>query len=66
MIFDTHAHYDSSQFKDDRDAVLTALPESGVGLAVNPGCDLPSSEYAVRLSERFPHIWAAVGVHPSE
>ena len=66
MIFDTHAHYDSSQFKDDRDAVLTALPESGVGLAVNPGCDLPSSEYAVRLSERFPHIWAAVGVHPSD
>ena len=35
MIFDTHAHYDSSQFKDDRDAVLTALPESGVGLAVS-------------------------------
>ncbi len=66
MIFDTHAHYDSSQFTDARDAVLTALPESGVGLAVNPGCDLPSSEYAVRLSERFPHIWAAVGVHPSD
>lgn len=66
MIFDTHAHYDSSQFKDDRDAVLTALPESGVGLVVNPGCELPSSAYAVQLSERFPHVWAAVGVHPSD
>lgn len=66
MIFDTHAHYDSSKFKEDRDAVLAGLPEAGVGLVVNPGCDIPSSAYAVQLSERFPCVWAAVGVHPSD
>lgn len=66
MIFDTHAHYDSSKFKEDRDAVLAGLPEAGVGLVVNPGCDIPSSAYAVQLSERFPYVWAAVGVHPSD
>ena len=43
MIFDTHAHYDAEQFDADRDAVLSALPESGVGLVIDPGCEAPSS-----------------------
>ena len=42
-IFDTHAHYDDSRFDGDRDAVLAALPEAGVELVLDPGCDLPSS-----------------------
>lgn len=32
MLFDTHAHYDDEAFDADRDAVLTALPQRGVGL----------------------------------
>ena len=64
MLFDTHAHYDAEQFDADRDAVLSALPERGVGLVVNPGCDLPSSRAAVELAERYPFVYAAVGYHP--
>ena len=66
MLFDTHAHYDASRFDADRDAVLSALPGQGVGLVVNPGCDLPSSRKAVELSERYPFLYAAVGVHPED
>ena len=65
-IFDTHAHYDSGAFSQDREEVLSALPGEGVGLVVNPGCDLPSSRVAAELAERFPHVYAAVGVHPSD
>ena len=65
-IFDTHAHYDSGSFNADRDAVLSALPAAGVTLVVNPGCELPSSREAVALAERYPHVYAAVGVHPSD
>lgn len=65
-IFDTHAHYDSGAFNADRDAVLAALPAAGVTLVVNPGCDLESSRQAVALAERFPHVYAAVGIHPSD
>ena len=54
-IFDTHAHYDSGGFSQDRDAVLAALPAAGIGLVVDPGCDLDSSRAALRLAERFPH-----------
>ena len=66
MLFDTHAHYDSNQFKADRMEVLAALPQAGVGLVVNPGCDLDTSRTAVALSEAFPHVYAAVGVHPGD
>ena len=65
-IFDTHAHYDSGSFRADRDEILAALPAAGVALVVNPGCDLPSSREAVALAERYPHVYAAVGVHPSD
>ena len=53
MFFDTHAHYDASWFDSDRDALLSALPQFGIGLIVNPGCDLPSSQMAVELAQRY-------------
>ena len=64
MYFDTHAHYDDAAFEADRDALLSALPEFGVGLAIDPGCDVESSRAAVALAERFSHVYAAVGLHP--
>ena len=66
MFFDTHAHYDDEQFDPDRDAVLQSLPEQGIGLVVNPGCNLASSRKAVSYAEAYPHVYAAVGVHPSD
>ena len=64
LLFDTHAHYDDAQFDPDREELLAALPENGVGLVVNPGCDIPTSRKALALAERFPHVYAAVGYHP--
>ena len=64
MYFDTHAHYDDEKFDPDRDAVLAALPEAGVTLVLNPGCDVASSKTAVALAKRYAHVYAAVGLHP--
>ena len=64
MLFDTHAHYDDEAFDADRDAVLTALPQRGVGLILNPGCDVESSRRAVTYAAAYPHVYAAVGIHP--
>ena len=66
MLFETHAHYDSRQFNEDRDEVLSGLKERGVSLVVNPGCDIPTSRMAVELAERYPFVYAAVGFHPEE
>ena len=48
-IFDTHAHYDADRFDSDRDELLSAMPGVGVGLVLDPGCDLPSSHAAAEL-----------------
>ena len=64
QLFDTHAHYDAEQFDLDRDGLLAALPENGVSLVVNPGCDIPTSRKALELATRYDHIYAAVGYHP--
>ena len=66
MLFDTHAHYYDGRFEPDREALLAGLPQRGVGLVLCPGCDLPSSRACVALAERFPHVYAAVGVHPGD
>ena len=64
MIFDTHAHYDDDAFNADRDMLLASLPQHGIGLVVDPGCDLSSSRIAVALAAKHPHVYAAVGIHP--
>ena len=66
MFFDTHAHYDDKAFDPDRDALISALPDCGVKLVIDPGCDVPSSRAAVALAEQYPHVYAAVGLHPEE
>lgn len=66
MYFDTHAHYDDGAFDADRDSLLASLPEAGVTLVIDPGCDVPSSEKAIALAGQYPHVYAAVGIHPEE
>ena len=64
MLFDTHAHMDDASFDADRHELLAALPERGIGLVMNPGCSHASSLNAIRLSEQYDYIYAAVGSHP--
>lgn len=64
MLFDTHAHLDDRAFDSDRAALLQTLPGQGIGLLMNPGCDLVSSRAAVRLAGEYGYIYAAVGSHP--
>ncbi len=66
LIFDTHAHYDDQQFDCDREVLLRSMAGQGIGYIVNVGASLDSSASSVKLSERYPFIYAAVGVHPNE
>ena len=65
-LFDTHAHYDDEQFDGDRDALLSAMPMSGVSLIVNASSSLVSSKAALALAEKYPFVYAALGVHPHD
>lgn len=64
MIFDSHAHYDDEAFDGDREELLTRMRENGVGYIVNVGASLQGAKESTQLAARFPHVYAAVGVHP--
>ena len=66
MIFDTHAHYDSEQFNEDRDELLLSMEELGVGTILNSGASWDSVTEVVELAQEYPFMYAAVGVHPDE
>ena len=66
MFFDTHAHYDDAAFDGDRETLLPEINATGVELIIDPGCDVKSSAAAIALAEKYPFMYAAVGIHPEE
>ena len=66
MIFETHAHYDDEQFDLDREELLSSMPEQGVGTIVNVSATYESCRRVVDLVQKYPFMYAAVGIHPDE
>ena len=66
MYFDSHSHMDDRRFDGDREEIINDLLNHDVGLLMNVGCDLESSERSVALAEQYPFIYAAVGSHPDD
>ena len=66
MIFDTHAHYDDPRFDGDRDIILNELAGRGIGTVVDVSASFEGIEGVIALAERYPFLYATVGVHPSE
>ena len=65
-IFDTHAHYDDEDFDADRYELLESMKEHGVGTIVNIGASMRSCKTTLALAEKYPFVYGALGVHPSD
>ncbi|MGM9643361.1 MAG: TatD family hydrolase [Eubacteriales bacterium] len=69
-IFDTHAHYCDKRFDNEFEggasALLSAVFASGVDGIINVGTSSVSNLEAIELASRFPGMYAAVGIHPSD
>jgi TatD DNase family protein len=66
MFIDTHCHLNFHQFDEDRDAVMQRAWEAGVEIIINPAVDLATSRQAIELAERYPGVYAQVGIHPND
>jgi len=66
MLTDTHCHLDLNKFDEDRESVIERATETGLERMLIPGLDLESSQSAIGLAEVYPHIYAAVGFHPTD
>jgi len=63
---DTHSHLNDPKFAEDLEDVVRRAVEWGVKRINVVGYDVPSSVRAVEIAERFPEVWAVVGLHPYE
>ena len=66
MLIDTHAHIQMQEFDADRAEVLTRATAAGVDLMVTVGYHLAASRKAVELAQRYPQVYAGVGIHPHD
>jgi TatD DNase family protein len=65
MLIETHAHLDYPDFAGDFEDVLRRATEAGVTRIVTIGTSVESSRRAVDLAEKYPNIFAVIGVHPT-
>ncbi|MCS7294788.1 MAG: TatD family hydrolase [Chloroflexota bacterium] len=65
-LADTHCHLQDPKIAARAETLVARAREAGVTFILVCGYDLPSSEQALRLAERFPEVWAAVGIHPHD
>ena len=66
MIFETHAHYDDQAFDRDRDSLLRSMEAHGIEKIINVGASLRGVRDTVTLTEQYPFVYGAVGIHPDE
>ena len=65
MLIETHAHLDYPDFAGDFDEILRRATEAGVTRIITIGTSIESSRRAVDLAEKYPNIYAVIGVHPT-
>jgi len=68
MFVDSHAHLDGKQFDSDRELVIARAREAGVVtmVAIGNGDGPPEFDAGIRLAEKYPFIYATIGIHPHE
>lgn len=65
-MIDSHTHYDDEAFDQDREELLSAVFESEIRKIINIGASMQSCRTTLDLTEKYEHIYAALGVHPSD
>lgn len=66
MLVDSHAHIADPEFDHDREDVIERALASDIHKIILIGTGLESSQRAVALAEKYPFLWATVGLHPHE
>ena len=70
-LFDTHAHYNDHKFDEGgetegRDRILEDLFSQNIRHIVNAGTKPETNLESIALAEKYPGMYAAVGIHPED
>jgi len=63
-LVDSHCHLDFDDFRDRLPEVLANMARAGVSHALCIGVTLRGFPRVLELAERYPNLYATVGVHP--
>jgi TatD DNase family protein len=67
MLVDTHAHLDYVVREGaDPEEVMASAAEAGVSWLVNPSVSPEKFADVLKMTERFPNVFAAAAVHPTD
>lgn len=62
---DIHSHLNLPQFDADREAVISKMKDEKVA-TITVGTDYATSKFAIELAEKHDHLFACVGIHPTD
>jgi TatD DNase family protein len=67
-LIDSHVHLDDAKFDGDRDAAIERALAAGVEcmMTIGTGNGPPDIDVAVRQADRYPFLYATIGVHPHD
>lgn len=63
-MFDTHSHIQFKIFDKTRDQVIENAKKAGVSKIIAVGTNLETSKKAIVVAEKYPEVFASVGIHP--
>jgi TatD DNase family protein len=68
MLIDSHAHIQSKEYTEDREALIERARQAGVTkiIAVGGAGDMSSNLDALELAASLPDVYATVGMHPHD
>ncbi|BCS54187.1 TatD family hydrolase [Geobacter sp. SVR] len=65
-LIDSHTHVYYRDYADDFEQMLQRASDAGVAAMLVVGTDIESSRESVALADKYPHLYAAVGIHPHD
>ncbi|MFV0627227.1 MAG: TatD family hydrolase [Alphaproteobacteria bacterium] len=64
MLVDSHCHLDFDDFEGDLEEIIENAKENGISAILNAGNNINELENQLKISEKYPFIYTAAGVHP--
>lgn len=66
MLIDSHCHLNDEKLLPEAAEIVSGFSGHGIESAICVGYDMPSSETAVELAEKYDGIYAVIGIHPHD
>ncbi len=65
-MIDSHLHLDDEKLRDNAEQIIKGLHEHNIEFVINNSCNLQSMIDSVELANKYPDVYATVGMHPHE